>query len=216
LVRNETRSDGREYSFFQVYVKLEGTEHRFGYQAPKPEKTAAVVRYGAFGDLIQASSVIALLKKQGYHTTLYTTKPGYTVTKHDPNIDKFIIQGKDQVPNHALPHFWDAISQKYDKFVNLSESVEGSLLALEGRTQHTWPKNLRHKMLNVNYLEFAHDLAEVPYEFKQKFYASDICGRNLDANIVVLISLGQDLYEFSNSHGVQSELFAASLPACFV
>jgi len=173
LVRNETRSEGREYSFFQVYVKLEGTEHRFGYQASKPEKTAAVVRYGAFGDLIQASSVLAVLKNQGYHTTLYTTLQGYTVVKHDPNIDKFIIQGKDQVPNHALPHFWDAISKKYDKFVNLSESVEGSLLALEGRTQHTWPKNLRHKMLNVNYLEFAHDLAEIPHEFNQKFYATD-------------------------------------------
>lgn len=173
LIRNETRAQGREYSFLQVYKKLKGEEHIKTYNDPKPEKTAAVVRYGAFGDLIQASSVFSALKSQGYHVTLYTTVGGYHVAMHDPNIDKFIVQGKDQVQNQLLPEFWEAISKKYDKFVNLSESVEGSLLALSGRTAHGWPHKLRHKMLNVNYNEMTHDVAEIPYEFKQKFYATD-------------------------------------------
>lgn len=173
LIRNETRSQDREYSFLQVYKKLEGDEHAMSYKETPPAKKAAVVRYGAFGDLIQASSVFALLKKQGYHVTLYTTGGGYQVAKNDPNVDKFVVQGKDQVPNPALPEFWGAISKKYDKFVNLSESVEGSLLAIAGRTAHGWPHKLRHKMLDVNYNEMAHDLAELPYEFKQKFYATE-------------------------------------------
>jgi len=173
LVRNETRSQGREYSFFQVYKKLEGSEHKWTHKDPQPEKTAAVIRYGAFGDLIQASSVFAELKKQGYHVTLYTVGSGYEIAKNDPNVDKFIIQGKDQVPNQALPAFWEEISKKYDKFVNLSESVEGALLALPSRTNHAWNKQVRHKMLNVNYNEFAHDLAGLPHNFKQKFYAID-------------------------------------------
>lgn len=172
LCRNETRTEGREYSFFQVYTKLNGNKHHYSYKEPKPAKTCAVIRYGAFGDLIQASSIYPELKKQGYHITLYTTNGGYSIAKFDPNIDKFIVQDNDQVPNHALPAFWDSISKKYDKFINLSESVEGTLLALHGRTPHGWPHSLRHKMLNVNYMEFTHDLAEVPYNFHQKFHAT--------------------------------------------
>lgn len=170
LLRNETRTNGREYSFFQVYEKQIYEAKSYSCDAPKPEKICAVVRYGAFGDLIQASSIFPELKKQGYHVTLYTTKQGYSISKNDPHIDKFVIQDNDQVPNHALPHFWGALKQKYDKFVNLSESVEGTFLALEGRTPHTWPHALRHKMLDVNYTEFLHDLAEVPHNYQQKFY----------------------------------------------
>jgi ADP-heptose:LPS heptosyltransferase/predicted SAM-dependent methyltransferase len=182
LVRNETRSEEREYSFFQVYQKLGDEEHyshktivnhKYSYKNPRPNKTAAVIRYGAFGDLIQASAIVCGLKKQGYHVTLYTTKEGHGITKNDPNIDKFIIQGKDQVPNAALPSFWETIEKKYDKFVNLSESVEGALLAIPGRSGHLWPHNLRHSMLNRNYAEFANDLAEIPQEFNQRFYPTD-------------------------------------------
>lgn len=148
-------------------------KHIHSWRNPKPAKTVAIVRYGAFGDAIQASTLYPVLKKQGYHITFFTTDSGYSISKNDPHIDKFIVQGKDQVPNPALPAFWDYISKKYDKFINLSESVEGSLLALPGRTHHTWNKNLRHKMLNVNYNEMTHDIAELPHEFKQKFYATD-------------------------------------------
>jgi len=173
LLRNETRIEDREYSFFQVYEKLQGNKRRFSYQDPKPAKTCAVVRYGAFGDAIQASSIYPLLKKQGYHVTFYTTEIGNEICKHDPNIDKIVLQGKDQVPNQQLPEFWASLKKKYDKFNNLSESVEGSLLALQGRPSHAWPHALRHKMLNVNYNEMTHDLAELPHVFAQKFYATD-------------------------------------------
>lgn len=174
LVRNEEREQEREYSFFQVYKKTKGDKkHIHSWKNEKPKKTAAVCRYGAFGDLIQASSIFPALKAQGYHVTVYTTDVGNEVIKHDPNIDEIIIQGKDQVPNAALPEFWDALKKKYTKFINLSESVEATWLALPGRTAHTWPKSVREKYLNVNYLEFAHDLAEVPLPLRQKFYATD-------------------------------------------
>ena len=173
LIRNETRDQEREYSFFQVYKKRGDDKRLFSYKDPKPEKTCAVIRYGAFGDAIQASSLYPILKKQGYHITFYTTGAGYEVSKNDPNIDKFVVQGKDQVPNQALVHFWDSLKKKYTKFINLSESVEGTLLALQGRTAHGWPHSLRHKMLNINYNEFAHDLAEIPQEITQKFYATE-------------------------------------------
>jgi ADP-heptose:LPS heptosyltransferase len=172
LVENQERNEGREYSFFQVWKKTEVKGHRQSWIKPKPEKTACVIRYGAFGDMMMASSVIKGLKDQGYHVTLYATPPGSDVVFYDPNIDRLILQGKDQVPNAELGEYWKYIASKYDKFVNLCESVEGTFLALPGRTNHTWPKNLRHKMMNGNYLEFQHELAEVPHNPQVQFFAT--------------------------------------------
>jgi ADP-heptose:LPS heptosyltransferase/predicted SAM-dependent methyltransferase len=171
MVRNENRNENREYSFFQVYQKR-SAKHTYSCKKPKPEKRAAICRYGAFGDLIQASSLFPGLKEQGYHITVYTTPRGVDVIKHDPHVDEVYLQDNDQVPNHLLPDFWSWESKKYDKFINLSESVEGTFLALPGRTNHTWPINLRRKYMNSNYTEFAHDLADVPMPCRQKFYPS--------------------------------------------
>ena len=173
LLRNEARSGGNEYSFFQVYQKRTDGKFKYPHREPKPAKSAAIVRYGAFGDLIQASSFLPGLKEQGFHVTLYTTPRGWDVVKHDPHIDAVILQDTDQVPNAALPDFWAHEAQKYDRFINLSESVEGSWLALPGRTSHRWPINLRRKYMNVNYFEFAHDLAGVPMPPRPKFYATE-------------------------------------------
>jgi ADP-heptose:LPS heptosyltransferase/predicted SAM-dependent methyltransferase len=168
LLVNEDRSGGDEYSFFQVYRKETGKQHAV---APKIEqKTCAVIRYGAFGDLMMASSIFPQLKAQGYHVTLYTTDTGEEVVRHDPNIDEIILQGKDQVPNNQLVEFWAHLEKKYDKFINLSESVEGVWLALPGRSNHRWPHELRHKYLNHNYLEFTHEISGVEGELKQSFY----------------------------------------------
>jgi len=172
LVRNEDRNEDREYSFFQVYKKRTDGKHLFSHKKPAPEKKAAVLRYGAFGDAIQASSILPGLKEQGYHITFYCTPRTQDVLKNDPNIDEFYIQDTDQVPNGNLPDFWENEKKKYQKFINLSESVEGSLLALPGRTNHSWSIPMRQKYMDVNYFEFAHDLAGVPMPPKPKFYAT--------------------------------------------
>jgi ADP-heptose:LPS heptosyltransferase len=162
LVVSEARGGGDEYSFFQVFKRLpSGEGQKYSYMSTRPPKSCGIVRYGGIGDMLQAASLIARLKKDGYHITLYTTPKGQDVLKHDPNIDEFILQDSGQVPNQDLPKFWDVLKEKHDKFINLSESVEGTFLALEGRTNHTWPQPVRHKYMNVNYLEFAYNLAGI-------------------------------------------------------
>ena len=145
-------------------------EHINDYKAARPERTALVCRFGAFGDLMQASSVFAGLKKQGYHVTLMTSLPGADVISQDPNIDSIMLLDKDQVPNPDLAAFWKYQSTKYTKFVNLSESVEGTLLAMPGRTAHGWTPLIRHEMMNRNYVEFQHKLAGVPHAPNIKFF----------------------------------------------
>jgi len=177
----EQRNEGMEYSLFAVFEKIPEPERstkankafqwRYSHQKPRPEKTAAVVRYGAYGDILQASSVFAGLKKQGYHVTVFCSPPGSDVIKHDPNIDDFYYQDVNQVPNEHLGAFWGHHRKKFDKWVQLSESAEGTLLPIPGRFMYEAPPAVRHKMCNQNYLEFQHDCAKVEHKPAVKFFA---------------------------------------------
>lgn len=166
LVRNEDRNEDDEYSFFQVFRKLgKGEGHKFSHLKPKPKKTCGVVRYGAWGDAIQLSSILPGLKAQGYHITLYSTPRTMEAIKYEPLIDEWYLQDTDQVPNAALGAFWDNEKKKFDKWVNLSESVEATWLALPDRIQFTWPHEVRDRYMgHTNYVEFTHELAGVPYD----------------------------------------------------
>lgn len=173
LIDYQVRSETDEYSLFFVFKLIQGNEQRFSHLLPKPTKTAAVVRYGAQGDMIQMSSILPGLKAQGYHVTCYVQDGiGQDVIRHDPHIDQFIIQGKDEVPPAFLNEFWDYTRKKYDKWVNLCESIEATLLASPGRANWEWPNELRAKYLDRNYLEWTHELAQVPPPYQPKFYST--------------------------------------------
>lgn len=172
--RSEKRAEGQEYSFFQVFKKLSlGAGQQHSWKKPRPEKMAGVVRYGAWGDSLQSSSVFPALKAQGFHITLYSTPRSFEVVSQDPHIDEVILQDTDQVPNQALGSFWQSESKKYDRWVNLSESVEGTWLALGDRMNSKWPKAVTDKYLNHNYVQFQHELAQVPYKLGTRFYPTE-------------------------------------------
>ena len=173
LVDYQVRSENDECSLFFVFKIQQGKPHTFSWREPKPEKTCAIVRYGAIGDMIQASSLLPWLKEQGYHITVYCQdNDGYQVMKHDPHVDRFIVQGRDEVPPQFLEEFWNETKTKYNKWVNLCESVEATLLAAPGRPNWWWPNDLRAKFMDRNYLEFTHELAGVPPPYRPKFYAT--------------------------------------------
>lgn len=147
----------------------------FSWMDPKPAKTCGLVRYGAIGDQIITSSILPGLKEQGYHITWYLQAgQGYETVKHDPHVDRFIIQGKDEVPNVFLKEFWDYTRKKYDRWINLCESVEGTLLAAPGRSTFEWPNEARAMHMDRNYLEWTHALAEVPPPYRPKFYSTTV------------------------------------------
>lgn len=175
LVDYQRRTEGHEYSLFFVFQK-KNSKQRFSAMAPVPgtgRKRAGVVRYGAFGDLLQTSSVIAGLKQQGYHVTLFTSPPGNEVLLHDPNLDEMYLQDKDQVPNHLLGEFWAYQSKKYNKWINLSESVECTLLSVPGKSTHLWSPAARHALMNQNYLEMQHLIAGVPHVPQVEFFPTE-------------------------------------------
>lgn len=173
---NEVRAERCEYSFLLVVqkqgVREDGAVWLESYAEPRPEKTVCISRFGGFGDMIMASALLPELKRQGYHVTFNTTPGGQDILLHDPHIDAWLIVDPDQVPNHQLPLFWQAIARRYTKFIQLSESIEGTLLAMPGRANHAWPHAVRHMELNRNYLEWCAELAELPYRSDARFYPS--------------------------------------------
>jgi ADP-heptose:LPS heptosyltransferase/predicted SAM-dependent methyltransferase len=170
LVVSEKRDRNDEYSFFQVYRKLEHKIHLFSYSRQRPRKKICIVRYGGFGDMIMLSNILPGLKRQGWHITVMTTPRGHEVIKTDPHVDDFIIQDTNQIENEELVPYWRVWEKKFDRWINLSESVEGTFLILPGRPQSHWPAHIRRDMLNYNYVEFHHKLAGTKFEPVGRFY----------------------------------------------
>ena len=137
-------------------------------------KSVCIQRYGGFGDMMQISSIFPGLKEQGFIVTVNTTPSGMEMLKHDPNIDDFFIQDDDQVVNAELGFYWDKLSKCFDKFIMLSESIEGSLLAVPERRESAWHPDFRRMVMGtVDYLEATHAIAEVPLPPRVKFYPSE-------------------------------------------
>lgn len=177
LVEDEVRNQGQEYSFFQVYQKPSLTDPQRGmvrtFERPwhRQEKSALVIRYGAFGDHMMASSALAALKAEGWHVTYNCDRRGEEVLRNDPHIDAWLVQDTDQVPNHLLGPYWQALGTRYDRVCNLTQSVEESLLAVPGRLNHSWPDEVRRNLMgSVNYLDRTHDLCGVARGPRPAFY----------------------------------------------
>lgn len=172
LIEAETRENGDEYGILIVAKRTErGWTENLRLRNPDGKERALVVRYGAIGDAIVAASILPGLKKQGYHITFMCHPGTRDVLLHDPNIDEWNVQAKDFVPNNVLGPYWQELSKRYDKVVNLCESVEGLLLTLPGRINHAYPDEARKQLYDdVNYLEHTHNIAAVPHDFAARFY----------------------------------------------
>lgn len=126
-------------------------------------KTACVVRYGAFGDMVIMSPVLRLLKEDGYEVTVNCHKKSEVMIRHNPNVDKVMIHD-ESIPNNQLVSHWEQLSKKYDRFINLSESLERGLLPAEGKhAEYHLPHDERHARFNVNYYDRTLELSGYPH-----------------------------------------------------
>lgn len=177
-VECEERSQYNEYSLFEVYQKRSDGQFVKNVWARNPDgkKRALVVRYGAIGDAIMCSTILPLLKQQGYHITFQCAPGTYEILKHDPHVDVFEVQEKDFVPNLALGAYWETIrgSGRYDEIINLCESIEGGLLPMPGKLPFFYSQDVRRQMYGtVNYLERHHEIAGLPMEINARYYPTE-------------------------------------------
>jgi len=203
LLVNETRDQDFEYSFLLVFQKLPEGAGQHEAITVRPGKSAGIVRVGGHGDSLWASSPAALLKEQGYHVTVYAAHTGAEVLKHDPSIDRLISLPDGVLDDNDLLAYWAHEATKYDKWVNLIGSVETRLLAHANEPGYWLPQSLRHKLMNVNYLEMVHDYADLPHDFRQKFHPNEFESAwareqraRLDGPVVVINPAGSGMAKF--------------------
>lgn len=152
----------------QIYKKLVGKRGIEPIE-PKPTKpTVCIARYGALGDAIIMTPLIGKLSDDGYHVTVNITPYCVDVFKNNPHIDNYIIQERDMIPNHQLSEYWGMWAKEYDRYINLSESIEGDLLKVEGRKEYFTTKSWRNETCKDNYYD---------YTLKRGGY-SDVTGMN--------------------------------------
>jgi ADP-heptose:LPS heptosyltransferase/predicted SAM-dependent methyltransferase len=156
----EVHSEGDEYSFDLVVQKIAdfaGVPPLVSRAPMKNEKTACVVRYGGIGDIIIATPVIRHLKQEGYHVTVNTSENGLEILRHNPNVDRIIYQGSNEVANAELEEYWERLSKNFDRFINLSGTCEEALLQIKRKSpDYDLPdKERRLKYGLINYYDYA-------------------------------------------------------------
>src|SRR4030067_1800452 len=129
------------------------------------KKTACVVRYGAYGDMVQISPLLRQLKSDGYFVILNCHPLGATIVANDPNIDAFIIQKDKEIPENQLEEYWELMAEGVDRFIHLSGSIEAELLKAEGSFEFFLSKEDRHRLCNKNYLD--HTMQKGGYDIKR-------------------------------------------------
>lgn len=152
--------------------------------------------------MLQTAALFPRLREQGFHVEVLTTPKGKAIIEHDPNVDSWHIVDPEQIPNGELSTFFYVQADEYDRFVNLSESVEGSLLALPGRAQAFWPDAARRLSMDHNYFDLAAAIAGVKFRPCQLFYPTteeeDAADERIEgAELTVLWALsGSSLHKF--------------------
>jgi ADP-heptose:LPS heptosyltransferase len=139
----------------------------------KKENHILISRFGAFGDALMVSSILPHLKEKGWTVAFNTMERGEETLRHDPHIDEWWTIEAAQVPEGEMNQYWNAIQTRFDKFVNMTHSVEGYQLKQEWRGDFYWEDAARRRLCAGSYLEHTHLVAGVPKPYRVKFYPSE-------------------------------------------
>jgi ADP-heptose:LPS heptosyltransferase len=103
--------------------------------------------------MIMITPLIRRLYEDGYEVTMNITPYCAEVLKNNPFVSNIVLQERDMIPNQDLGAYWAEWLQDYDKYINLSESIEGKLLKVEGRRDFYTQKAWRDNLCTANYYD---------------------------------------------------------------
>lgn len=162
----------------QIYKKIYGKSdviHPIKTVVP-PRKRVCIARYGAIGDALQLTPVIHQLHDDGYDVTLNISPYTESIYKNNPYVSNIICQERNVIPNPDLGEYWDYWKKEYDLYINLSESIEGKLLKVEGRNDFYTPAKWRRDNCNVNYHDqhmLLANLSHSKYTLPELYFSRD-------------------------------------------
>ena len=136
---------------------------------------AGIARMGGVGDDLVAASVCRPLKRLGYNVEMITTAgEPHVVFLNNPFIDKLSLKADGELPSGGDWQKWFVSrSREYEVFAHLSHSMEYRHALFADSTAFWWPPEYRRKICAGSYLETAHDIAGVPYEFGPLFFPTE-------------------------------------------
>jgi len=130
-------------------------------------KRALIIRLGGIGDNLIASSVLPLLLAKEYIVDVMAQAPQHVTFENNPYITgRLIVKQPGDIPGgEAWQQYFVDRGKEYDLCVNLSHSLETKLALFKNETAFWWPQEFRRRMCGRSYLEYAHDICGVPYDF---------------------------------------------------
>jgi ADP-heptose:LPS heptosyltransferase len=153
----------REGDTLIIVKKIPGKPGTLEPTRPRAPKTACICRYGALGDMVLITPVIHRLAEDGYEVTMNITEYAAPLLDNNPYITNIVLQERDAIPNQDLGPYWEEWKGDYDKYINLSESIEGRLLKVENRkdfyTSQEWRSRTCGKQ---NYQDWTMELCGYP------------------------------------------------------
>ena len=146
-----------------IAKKVSGSKGTILSMRPKATKRACIVRYGALGDMVMITPLIKQLHDDGYEVTMNITPYAAPVIENNPYVGNVVYQEREAIPNHDLGGYWTEWGKEYDKYINLSESIEGKLLKVEGRRDFHTTKEFREAACgSTNYYDWTMKLGGYP------------------------------------------------------
>ena len=97
--------------------------------------------------------VLPVLKSQGWHITVNGGARVLEVLRRNPHVDVFLEHDESIKPGEELTKYMDGLNKGYDKSIDLSESIEGSLARVPWRDDFHKSKEERHKECDVNFYD---------------------------------------------------------------
>jgi ADP-heptose:LPS heptosyltransferase len=124
------------------------------------KKSVLIVRYGALGDMVQATCVFPYWSALGYEITLHCEERGWTVAKHNPHVKYMIPHNRESVPLNELMGYWQGMSVDYDQLCVLTGNVvEGQLLW--SSNHFMWAAGERHRRRAASKYNYCDKMIEV-------------------------------------------------------
>ena len=127
---------------------------------------ACVVRLGAVGDNLMASSVFPYLRRRFGKLEVICAEPYHVIFENNPHVDKLTVkkQGTPGGDGMTFQNYWLDRADDYEFFVHLSHTCEGLRAIAASQTAFYWPAEGRRKLFGQSYLETVGDIAGVPYD----------------------------------------------------
>lgn len=120
-----------------------------------------IIRIGAFGDALIVTPLVRHLASKGHEIVFLGSEQSEQVLRENPHVSKFVLHERDSIANDKLGEYFDRVRVEHgcDKLIDLCESIEVRLALCRDYPQWNWPKAERRAYADINYYEFAFEMA---------------------------------------------------------